>query len=691
MSIQYLLGAPNPDDPLDPEIGRKWREHEELAIKTAVAWTRLYATPTAPTPAEDSTTQFEENTAEIDEPSPGLSAGASSKTMAVSQIRLAGCHDIFRYGSLGRADETRILRLYPGLPSDPLVGIIQHITLPSYMHGDSDSEFLDGPETPAYEALSYAWGQPEATEGIYLHAPSSDPENARMLGLAENCALALRRLRHPNKERSLWVDAICINQADVAERGAQVRIMHRIYKTASRVLIYLGEGSAATDQAIAILQDDADGRRQCITDSPEEEISLQTFFSLPWFKRVWVLQEVAWAATALAFCGSQVVSWETLQNAYTSSIGRIDRLQPLPHVLSFGEPRPDGEMTTHELFMELKKARVCDASDPRDKVYALLELFHKRHDDPRLAIDYERKVSNLYTDVSLYLMRCGEGLGNVLAETHDEPSRVPGLVIPSWVINWAAPPRPTYRFDGCFAGGRYGGCYDKEFPSSSVPEATPRSRGNTGPARHRHPPDEIPRGDAPRRNLRVHYAAYLHAVGTSGTTFAFPRSSSTGQAGSLGVQDWDSPENVPAFEQLMEHIQKVESSTTNSDQFDINSPAPPDMADFRSRWSPETKRTKQMLAKLRNRKVFTTENGLPAIGPLHTQGGDRIFAFQHTNMCHVLRPTSQTDVYTYVGDCFLYGHMQLWWNAIQGCGLALRHDVGDGPDEEVPWEEVVIY
>lgn len=686
LSIQALLSTPNSDDPLDPDIGKKWRENEALAIKTAVTWTRLYASPTAPAQVEENRTQTEDNTAttdettqtDIDESPFGFSARAlPMRPTAVPQTR----PDVFRYGSLGRADETRILRLYPGLPSDPLVGIIQHITLPSYMHGDSDLEFFDGPETPAYETLSYAWGKPEVTNGIYLHAPNSKPENARMLGLAENCALALRRLRHPDKERPLWVDAICINQADVTERSAQVRIMHRIYKTASRVLIYLGEGNAATDQAIAILEEDANGRRQCITDStdPDEEISLQIFFSLPWFKRVWVLQEVAWAATALAFCGSRVVSWETLHNAYTSSIGRIDRLQPLPHVLSFGEPRPDGEMGAHELFMELKNARACDASDPRDKIFALLELFHKRPEDSRLTIDYERGVSDLYTDVSLFLIN-QRGL-DVLAETHNEPSRVPGLVIPSWVINWAAPPRPTYRFDGCFAGGRDGGGDDTEFPPSPMPEPTLRSRRNTGPARHRHPPDEIPRGDAPRRKLRVH-AAFLYAVGASPTSFGFPGSS---------IQDWDSPENVSAFEQLMEHIQKVESSTSNSDQFDINRPAPPDMSGFRSRWSPETKRTKQMLAKLRNRKIFTTENGLPAIGPLHTQGGDRIFAFQHTSMCHVLRPTSQTDVYTYVGDCFLYGHMQLWWNAIQGRGPAVRHDVGDGPKEAVPWEEVVIY
>ncbi|KAH8903512.1 ubiquitin-conjugating enzyme E2 35, partial [Coniochaeta sp. PMI_546] len=45
LSIQALLGAPNPDDPLTVDIGKKWKDDEALAIKTAVDWTRLYAKP----------------------------------------------------------------------------------------------------------------------------------------------------------------------------------------------------------------------------------------------------------------------------------------------------------------------------------------------------------------------------------------------------------------------------------------------------------------------------------------------------------------------------------------------------------------------------------------------------------------------------------------------------------------------
>ena len=43
LSIQALMSAPNPDDPLDNEIANVWKNDHEQAIRTAREWTRLYA------------------------------------------------------------------------------------------------------------------------------------------------------------------------------------------------------------------------------------------------------------------------------------------------------------------------------------------------------------------------------------------------------------------------------------------------------------------------------------------------------------------------------------------------------------------------------------------------------------------------------------------------------------------------
>lgn len=43
LSIQALLSAPNPDDPLAEDIARQWKADEPAAIATAIQWTLMYA------------------------------------------------------------------------------------------------------------------------------------------------------------------------------------------------------------------------------------------------------------------------------------------------------------------------------------------------------------------------------------------------------------------------------------------------------------------------------------------------------------------------------------------------------------------------------------------------------------------------------------------------------------------------
>ena len=76
-----------------------------------------------------------------------------------------------------------------------------------------------------YEAVSYTWGEPNFTHSLYCE------DGARLL-ITENLHAAIKRLRFPDLERTLWVDAICINQQDVDERSAQVAIMGDIFQKA---------------------------------------------------------------------------------------------------------------------------------------------------------------------------------------------------------------------------------------------------------------------------------------------------------------------------------------------------------------------------------------------------------------------------------------------------------------------------
>lgn len=112
-----------------------------------------------------------------------------------------------------------------------------------------------------------------------------------------NCHEALRYLRLRHEDRLVCIDAICINQLDMAERACQVRIRDEVYRRASNILVYLGEhtpGSCILFEELTTANDLFGETGYCHRALPSEELvqGLQTLYQRPWFKRVWVLQEV---------------------------------------------------------------------------------------------------------------------------------------------------------------------------------------------------------------------------------------------------------------------------------------------------------------------------------------------------------------------------------------------------------------
>ena len=75
--------------------------------------------------------------------------------------------------------------------------------------------------------------------------------NGTPFGISANLEAALVRLRLPDAERTLWVDAICINQDDEAEKRREVMRMSAIYNSAKQVVVWLGEASLDSNHWIA--------------------------------------------------------------------------------------------------------------------------------------------------------------------------------------------------------------------------------------------------------------------------------------------------------------------------------------------------------------------------------------------------------------------------------------------------------
>jgi hypothetical protein len=90
-----------------------------------------------------------------------------------------------------------------------------------------------------YEALSYVWGDPVFPEVLHLDGGGTIAITANLF----QCLVSLRRV---DRTRVLWVDAVCINQKNVLEKERQVAFMGKIYKNASRAVIWLGQPSPTT-------------------------------------------------------------------------------------------------------------------------------------------------------------------------------------------------------------------------------------------------------------------------------------------------------------------------------------------------------------------------------------------------------------------------------------------------------------
>jgi hypothetical protein len=99
-----------------------------------------------------------------------------------------------------------------------------------------------------YEAISYTWSGQALDRPVYA--------NGQEYHVTKNAEDVMRRLRpsRPDDSRNLWIDAICINQKDDAEKSVQVQLMFEVYANAERVNIWLGQGTDATALALQWLR-----------------------------------------------------------------------------------------------------------------------------------------------------------------------------------------------------------------------------------------------------------------------------------------------------------------------------------------------------------------------------------------------------------------------------------------------------
>ncbi|RDW89729.1 hypothetical protein BP6252_01761 [Coleophoma cylindrospora] len=296
----------------------------------------------------------------------------------------------FRYRQLNLS-EIRLVNILPGLESDPLKCQILHIR-------------TDRPLRCSYQALSYAWGAKTAGQRV-IQIEDQD------FIVRENLYQALVHLRYADFERLFWIDAICIDQNNLRERNAQVGKMGRIYSRATDVVVWLGIESRCSRTAFSALErlSMERGRLAGWTNDSRykpEFIAIKNITARPYWKRMWIIQELFRARKILLQCGGDRLEWKTLvqvlrklsnDDGTSASVASQVLGQSMPAQLHKQRRFNHG---SRSLLALLEMSADSLSSDPRDKLFALFglagDITNSTTFREPLLVDYAMSAFDLY-------------------------------------------------------------------------------------------------------------------------------------------------------------------------------------------------------------------------------------------------------------------------------------------------------
>ncbi|KAK1845502.1 ankyrin repeat and sam domain containing protein 6 [Colletotrichum chrysophilum] len=321
---------------------------------------------------------------------------------------------------------------------------------------------------PPYEALSYVWGSSDLTHHIEI--------SGKELRITASLHLALSHLRLAD-DRVLWVDAVCINQNNHKERGHQVQRMGDIYSQARQVIVWLGQSTDNTDAFMNAMQrlqaemerpgspyrnwvphytDDMDwpgkwhhrwrkhvkdefshlmeykdgtsytdsdsyeygigysSERRPDTDFTSARDGLIDLLHRAWFRRIWILQEVANASALIFHCGRFsipalyfTVGPEIINSYRGHGVILNGQCQAVIDIM------PTHRLTSNSwwergrtMYSLLKHFCQSQATDPRDMIYALRGISTDITKCGFPTVDYEVSEEVLAKRMSYFMFHC---------------------------------------------------------------------------------------------------------------------------------------------------------------------------------------------------------------------------------------------------------------------------------------------
>jgi hypothetical protein len=332
----------------------------------------------------------------------------------------------------------------------------------------SDHRFVWGD----YAALSYVWGDESNTAIIIL--------NGKVKRVTSNLEKALQAFCSQGEFKAsfkLWVDAICINQDDLDERGRQIQKMREIYGSAWSVVAWLGVQENRSDFAIQMISDLAVFNQAGCGEWLEKQLleqadylgsgfwlALQQFMERPYWYRLWIIQEmVMGASTTWIRCGTSSIDWTTFSTGIAFLEEHLwivkDELLERDILLSGLEKDPRWITSTIHLvyrdlsalskreetggeYLELSRLlRIANAAmckNPKDKIYGLVGLMSP-HISQHLIADYALTSQKLYASTAQTFITTLDNLEPIREGNTWGPTNAP-----SWAADWRWESRPSW-------------------------------------------------------------------------------------------------------------------------------------------------------------------------------------------------------------------------------------------------------
>lgn len=614
--------------------------------------------------------------------------------------------------------EIRVLELLPGDFDDQLQGTLHHCSVEFEFDVESDSRPYDQryfrtrhalsmedlTQPIWYTALSYTWGDPNPDTDCFVECDGFE------LRITHSLDIALRHFRQSDHSINMWIDQICIDQNNQREKELQIPLMSKIYRYAINTVVWLGEASEGSDNAVELLKfigtafqltvdtPAPEDFERLLLPSPQDPLwkHLWDLSNRAWFNRLWIVQECILSDNLWVMCGSTTVIWEELTNGFANLIQSelADWLQS-----EHGTAAPDGQTAGWEavhvlseervhyhqswrsvslsLFSVLARTRNTQASDPRDKIYGLLGICHA----PGIEVNYDpsNTMADVYHAATLTYLRADTEhlLPNLCCVDHDDPPSRAGLLLPSWVPDWSRSQQTSPLGFSTSSGALYhaGGNTKASFSTAGPSDRELIVPGKIFDAIARvsdvcTTPDLF--CDDPQ-TANAHFLPWIELAQQQCASHPYPNLFSafwhTLVAGADGTGIQISP---PAFAEIFSLLFDATTgqAPTFADQtYSARQLRPPgakgrlELANLRARAPGRTyQEVRHALRRaVRNRRLCVTEKGYLGLVPRQARQGDRVCVLVGCHVPFVVREEAdggpEERRFRLVGECYVHGVM----------------------------------